>query len=327
MLFMKRLFIFFFISSFASAQVVSNNGSLQVIGTQLCNQKGNPIALHGMSFGWSCYHPKFYTKKVVKWLKEDWNCTVLRAAMGIEPENGYLQNPRESEKLVTSVVDAAIKNNIYVIIDWHSHNLQLKEANAFFDKMSKKYGKQPNVIYEIVNEPDEESWQDVKNYSEEIIATIRKNDPDNIILVGCPHWDQDINLPAENPIKDFTNIMYTMHFYAGTHKQWLRDRTDAAIKKGIAVFVSECAGMEATGDSAIDYKEWQLYIDWMNDRKLSWVTWSVSDKDETCSVLKKSASTSGNWKENDLKDSGKQAREYLKQYDEKGELIIQKINY
>ncbi|MEC4005477.1 glycoside hydrolase family 5 protein [Flavobacterium sp. SUN052] len=316
----KFLLILLFTTAFASAQVVKNNGNLQVIKTQLCNQKGNPIALHGMSYGWSCFHPSFYNKQTVKWLKKDWNCTVIRAAMGIEPDNGYLQNPKASEKLITDVVDAAIANDIYVIIDWHSHNLNTKEAIDFFDRISKKYNKFPNVIYEIVNEPDQESWEEVKAYSEEIIATIRKNDPDNIILVGSPHWDQDVNLPAENPIKNVTNVMYTMHFYAGTHKQWLRDRTDEAIKKGLPIFVSESAGMEASGDAAMDYVEWQKFIDWMNSNKLSWITWSVSDKEETCSVLKKGAASTGNWKSSDLKESGIKTRDYLKLYNEDGTL-------
>ena len=273
---MKRLLLILLLTTaFVNAQVVKSNGNLQVIGTQLCNQKGTPIVLHGMSYGWSCFHPSFYNKQTVKWLKKDWNCTVVRAALGIEPDNGYLQNPKASEQLITDVVDAAIANDIYVIIDWHSHNLNLKEAKDFFDRMSKKYGKFPNVIYEVVNEPDQESWEEVKAYSEEVIATIRKNDADNIILVGSPHWDQDVNLPAENPIKNVTNVMYTMHFYAGTHKQWLRDRTDEAIKNGLPIFVSECAGMEASGDAAMDYAEWQKFIDWMDKNKISWVTWSV----------------------------------------------------
>ena len=318
---MKRLLLILLLTTaFANAQVVKNNGNLQVIGTQLCNQKGNPIALHGMSYGWSCFHPAFYNRQTVKWLKKDWNCTVIRAALGIEPDKGYLQNPKASEKLITDVVDAAIANDIYVIIDWHSHNLNLKEAKDFFERMSKKYAKFPNVIYEVVNEPDQESWEEVKAYSEEVIATIRKNDPDNIILVGSPHWDQDVHLPAENPIKNVTNVMYTMHFYAGTHKQWLRDRTDEAIKKGLPIFVSECAGMEASGDATMDYVEWQKFIDWMDKNKISWVTWSVSDKDETCSVLKKGASSTGNWNPSDLKESGIKTREYLNAYNLDGSL-------
>ncbi|WP_416847893.1 cellulase family glycosylhydrolase [Flavobacterium sp. GB2R13] len=147
-----------------------------------------------------------------------------------------------------------------------------------------------------------------------MIKVIRENDPDNIILVGCPHWDQDIHLPAANPIKGCDNLMYTMHFYAGTHEKWLRDRTDEAIKSGLPVFVSECAGMEATGDGPLNYVAWQEYIDWMEARKLSWITWSVSDKEESCSILKKSANSDGNWKEEDLKESGIKVRELLRKY-------------
>jgi endoglucanase len=60
--------------------------------------------------------------------------------------------------------------------------------------------------------------------------------------------------------------------------------------------------MEASGDGKMDYKAWQEYIDWMEQRGLSWIVWSISDKDETCSMLKKSANSEGNWKDEDLKN-------------------------
>ncbi len=293
-------------------------GQLRVIGTQLSDQRGNALALHGASFGWSCFHPRFYTEGTVNWLKKDWNCTVLRAAMGVEPKKGYLEDKQTSEGLITAVVDAAIKADLYVIIDWHSHNIRTEEAVDFFDSMSKKYNKYPNVIYEIFNEPERIEWSEVKAYSEKLIKTIRANDPDNIILVGCPHWDQDIDKVAADPIKNVTNVMYTMHFYAGTHKKWLRDRTDDAISKGIPVFISECAGVEATGDGPLDLAEWHAYVEWMDKHKLSWLTWSVSDKNETCSMVNVTASSEGNWKESDLKASGIRTRDYLKNYDKSG---------
>ncbi len=311
----KIIVLFLLCSIFSNAQFVKKHGQLKVVGTQLVDQNNEPIMLRGMSYGWHSLWPRFYNKESVKWLKNDFKCNVVRAAMGIElGDSSYMKQPEFSKKKIKAIIDGAIKNDIYVIVDWHSHNINLKEAKLFFDEISKEYAGSPNVIYEIFNEPDDETWEEVKAYSEEIIKVIRKNDAKNIILVGCPRWDQDIHLPAANPIKGFDNLMYTVHFYAATHEKWLRDRTDDAIKSGLAIFVSESAGMEATGDGPLNMKAWQEYIDWMEERKISWITWSVSDKDETCSILNKSASSKGNWKDEDMKESGLKVREFLKKY-------------
>ena len=295
------------------AQPVKKHGQLYVDETLLKDKKGRPIVLRGMSFGWHNFWPRFYNAEAVHWLAKDWKCTVVRAAMGVEPAGGYIKDPQGSKQKIKAVVDAAIKEGIYVIIDWHSHNINLKESKQFFTEMATEYGKYPNIIYELFNEPDKETWKEVKAYAEEIIRTIRSIDPDNIILVGSPHWDQDINLPADDPIKGFKNLMYTVHFYAATHKQWLRDRGDYALNKGLPIFISESAGMEASGDGKIDEEEWKRWINWAEQHKISWITWSVSDKDESCSVLQKDANANGNWKTKDLKESGIKVRSYLRE--------------
>lgn len=314
---MKKLMVVVLMLASAAlfAQPVKQNGWLKVKGTQLVNEKEDPVVLHGMSFGWHNLWPRFYNKGAVNELVTKWNSTVIRASMGIElNDSGYLKAPKKSVKLMTNVIDACIKQGVYVIIDWHDHNIHTKEAVAFFTMMSAKYKDYPNIIYEVFNEPDYETWPEVKKYAEEVIAAIRANDKKNIILVGCPKWDQEILQPANDPIKGFDNLMYTMHFYAGTHKQWLRQRTDEAIAKGLPVFVSECAGMEASGDGPLDVAEWNAFKKWMDEKKLSWCAWSVSDKKETCSVLLPAAKSKGKWKEEDVKEWGKLAREALMSY-------------
>lgn len=316
---MKKTYItllsFLLIGAFAlssvAQSVVKRNGQLNVVGTQLCNQNGAPIALVGASLGWHNLWPRFYNQKAVKWMAQDWNISVVRAAMGVGLDDSYLENPEFALQCITPVIEGAIKSGIYVIIDFHSHKKHTAEAKTFFTQMATKYGKYPNVIYEIWNEPDYFEWAEVKSYSEEVIATIRAIDPDNIILVGNPHWDQDLHLVAADPIKGQTNIMYTMHFYAGTHKKWLRDRTDEAMAKGIPIFVSECAGMEASGDGPLDEAEWKAFTTWMSDRKISWAAWSVSDKNETCSMLLPRASAQGKWSAELLKPWGKMARKSI----------------
>ena len=302
---------------FLNAQPVKANGKLSVKGTFLVNEKGNEIVLRGVSYVWHNWWPRFYNKESVKWLADDWKCTVVRAAMGVGPKGSYIDKKEWSKEKIEAVVNGAIESGIYVIIDWHSHEIKQNEAVAFFAEMAGKYGKYPNVIYEIFNEPVNDSWEKVKNYSIAVIKAIREKDPDNIILVGSPHWDQDIHLVADAPISGFSNLMYTVHFYAATHGQQLRDRSAYALKKGIPIFVSECAGMEASGNGPIDYKSWNKWIDWMEANKISWVTWSVSDKNETCSMMKTSAANTGNWQDKDLKESGLKTREKLREFDRK----------
>ncbi len=296
------------------AQPVTRYGQLKVKGTSLVDSKGNDVALHGMSFGWHNWWPRFYNADAVHELAYKWNCSVIRAAMGIEPDSGYLKNSKRSIELVANVIDACIKENVYVIIDWHDHNIHEKEAVDFFSMMSKRYGKYPHVIYEIYNEPDHETWAAVKEYSKAVIKAIRANDANNIILVGSPHWSQDVQLAAADPIEGYDNLMYTMHFYAGAHKQWLRDRTDEAIRKGLPIFVSECASMEASGNGPLDYNEWKAFVEWMDEKKISWIGWSVSDKKETCSVLEQPAGSRGNWTDADIKEWGRLVKSYLNRY-------------
>lgn len=296
------------------AQPVKKHGKLSVKGTQLVDQKGEPVVLRGVSYGWHNWWPRFYNASTVKWFHDDWGATVVRAAMGTDPERGYLRMPEWSLERIESVIQAAIENDMYVIIDWHSHKVHTEEAVKFFTEMAKKYGHYPNVIYEIFNEPERIAWEPVKQYSIEVMNAIRAVDPDNIILVGSPHWCQDLHIVADDPIDGFTNIMYTMHFYAASHKQFLRDRCDYALSKGIPIFVSECAGMEATGNGPINHEEWQTWLNWMETNKLSWVTWSIADKNETCSMLLPTASSEGGWNEKDIKEWGQIVRNTLRKF-------------
>jgi endoglucanase len=180
--------------------------------------------------------------------------------------------------------------------------------------MAKKYGKYPHVIYEIYNEPVEDTWADLKKYAAEVIGEIRKYDPDNVVLVGCPHWDQDIHLVAESPLTGFQNIMYTVHFYAATHGDYLRDRMEDAVKKGIPVFISESGATEASGDGKIDPESEEKWIQLCERLGVSWICWSISDKNESCSMLLPRANATGPWPDDVVKVYGKLVKGLLKKY-------------
>jgi len=293
--------------------VVDHIGKLQVKGNQITDKNGTPVSLHGMSYFWSQWSASFYNAKSVEWLYSDWKCTVVRAAIGVEG-GGYLSNPEAELAKAFTIIDAAIKNGIYVVVDWHDHNAQnhLEQAKKFFEIISEKYGEYPNVIYEIYNEPLQVSWSNiVKPYSVEVIKVIRKYDPDNLILVGNPTWSQDVDVAAKDPIAD-PNVAYTLHFYTSTHKQSLRDKSVAAMNSGAALFISEFGTSEASGNGIIDWAETDKWINFFKQYKISTCNWSAFDKNETSAALKPGANPQGGWTDDNLSESGKFNRNLIR---------------
>jgi endoglucanase len=291
--------------------------ALKVKHANVYNAADNPARLRGISFSWSIWGGrKYYNADVVKWLKEDFNVNLIRVSMAIEPEHGYLSDPAGQEKLITSTVDAAIKEGLYVLIDWHDHhaNANLQQSRAFFAKIAKKYAGVPNVIYEVWNEPERVAWDTVKNYAIQIIQEIRKYDKDNIIVVGSPSWDQDVDVAAKDPITGFSNIAYSFHFYASDpgHQERLTAKADEALRLKLPLFVTEWGVGEANGDGVFDKKKTNKWLNWMERNELSWANWNITDKAETTAILVPGASEKGNWTAEQLTPAGAYIREVLR---------------
>ena len=293
--------------------LVDIHGLLEVNGNRIVNKNDEAVSLAGNSFFWSndgWGGEKYYRSEVVSWLKDDWNTTIVRASMGVEDPGGYLDNKTANKDRVKIIVEAAIDQGIYVIIDWHSHHAEdhLDEAIIFFEEIASLYGDYDNVIYEIYNEPLDISWSEtIKPYAISVISAIRAIDPDNLIVVGTPEWSQRIDLAAADPITEFSNIAYTLHFYTVYHHQWLRDRASEALDDGIAIFVSEWGSI---GYSLVD-PEANDWMTWCFTNKIIHCNWAVNDKEEEWSILVPGANTSGNWNEDDLTEAGKLAKNII----------------
>jgi endoglucanase len=249
-----------------------------------------------------------WTASTVNNLVDQYKITLVRAAMYVD-EGGYLTDPSGMKTKVKTVVDAAIAKGIYVIIDWHmlnpgDPNAHTSDAKTFFQDMATTYGSKANVLYEICNEPNGVNWATVKNYATQVIPVIRAIDPDNIIIVGSPTWSQDVDLAAADPVTGYSNLVYTLHFYAGTHSQALRDKANTAMSKGLALFVSEWGTSDASGGGGVYTAEAQVWIDWMASNKISWANWSLCNKAESSAFLLSSAGMSGPWTDSQLSASG-----------------------
>lgn len=318
---MKKIAIFLVASGLApvaAATPVQVHGALKIEDARLVDQHGKPVALAGPSFFWSnsgWRQERFYNAGAVKTFATEWNASLVRAAMGVDEGGGFLQDASNKAR-VEAVVDAAIANGVYVIIDWHSHHAERypEQAAAFFSGMARKYGHTPNVIYEIYNEPVDAAWSStIKPYAEKVIAAIRAIDPDNLIVVGTPKWSQDVDVAARDPLPG-RNLAYSLHFYAATHKQSLRDKADAAIKLGAPLFVTEWGSVSADGGGAVDREESLRWQDYLRKHCLSQAQWAVSDKKEAASLFQPGASSTGPWTGAELTASGKLLREILRNW-------------
>nr|UNG40311.1 glycoside hydrolase family 5 subfamily 2 [Necydalis major] len=295
---------------------VSKHGYLSVKGINLVDQYGVKVQLKGMSLAWSVWWPEFFNQDTVDGVHNFCHSNVIRAAMAVDTKDGgYLKDPKGQMKLIETVIEAAIKDDMYVIVDWHQQNAYtyVKEAKQFFSKISKKYGSYPNIIYETFNEPVDVSWSHVlKPYHEEIIKTIRANDPNNVIVLGNPMYSTYVEIAATDPIMGQNNIMYSLHFYTGTDKQALRDQADYALNKGLPIFVTQYGIVNPAESDPVDLNESRIWWSWMDKNNLSYVNYDISDASAGSSALVPGTTAQQVCQPEFLTESGRLAVEQIK---------------
>ena len=294
-----------------SQNPVAENGQLQVKGHQLCNEYGKPFQLRGMSMFALMHMPECIAFNACKTLTDEWKSNVIRVPVlmaNYSNNRNYNQNPTFNNDLIDSMVTWTEKLGIYCIIDWHNDrfgnpdNINHNKAAAFFELMSKKYSGKKNIIYELFNEPYGESvnWDTIAQYANRIMPIIRKNDPNSIILIGTPRWDQKLETVDINKLKDNKNVMFTFHFYAASHGSLYPMFVNQIHR--IPVFVSEWGTCESNGVGVNDTASSNIFLKTMkqhiskNDTvSISWCNFSYGDKEESTSALKPNSCKNSLW--------------------------------
>ena len=255
----------------------AENGWLSVRGTQLVNEKGQAVVLHGMSSHGLQWFSQFTTADAIG-ATAAYGANLFRIAV-YTVQGGYLSRRSAMLKKLYRAVDAAISRNMYVIIDWHilkdgNPKKHQKAAKDFFRKVSRRYGKTPNVIYEICNEPNKKgTWKRIRSYA---------------------------NSPLPYP-----NLMYTCHFFFFFHGEWLRGKVREALGRGLPVFISEWGSSRASGSGGVYTEEADRWISFMEQHKLSWTNWSFCNKAESSAALDAKANPEDGLTPEELSASGR----------------------
>ncbi|WP_228979291.1 glycoside hydrolase family 5 protein [Streptomyces sp. DH12] len=279
----------------AAATPAAVNGRLRVCGTKLCNQYGKPVQLRGMSTHGLQWYRQCVTSGSLDALATDWKADVLRVSMYVQ-EGGYETDPRKYTDLVHSVIEQATARGMYAIVDWHmldpgDPHYNLSRAKTFFTEIAQRHRGKTNLLYEIANEPSGVSWPRIKSYAEQLIPVIRAQDPNTPVLVGTRAWSSFGVSEGANESEvvaapvNASNIMYTFHFYASSHREAYLDTLSRAADR-LPVFVTEFGTQNYAGEGADDFAMSQRYLDLMAAKKISWVNWNFSDDHRTGAVFK-----------------------------------------
>lgn len=292
----------------AICKAAKRPSALSVKGTKIVNESGKTVTLKGVSTHGIAWFPQYVNKQCFQSFKK-MGANTIRLAFYSDPAAGY---SKSLYKKVEEGVKAATDLGMYVIIDWHilsdgNPKANQSKAKEFFTYFAKKYAGQTNVLYEICNEPNGNvTWKkDIKPYAVKMIDLIRKYDKGAIVIVGTPTWSQDVDVVADDPVKNQNNIVYALHFYAATHKDWIRNKLKTANQKGLPVFVSEYSICDASGNGGIDKKEAKAWMKLLKKLKIGHIAWNISNKNETSALIKNSCKKTGKITKSDLSKSGK----------------------
>ncbi|MCX6970978.1 MAG: cellulase family glycosylhydrolase [Verrucomicrobia bacterium] len=274
-------------------------------GTELVHQN-NPVRLRGVGIGDPVLERRSESLSHYEVLRQKWNANVVRISV-----HSYVWRNAELFGGRAGVLDqirreigTATRAGLFVILDWHItgwpdgfsrppdpgepagfHDSSFALACDFWNEASRVFGKNGLVAFEIWNEPvrgpnnwqpEAAEWRLLRPFWERLIAIIRRNS-DNLIIVAGGSWAYSMkgirDLPPSDP-----NIAFSWHVYAG------KENNDEArwaaafdnLSKDFPVIVSEW-GFEETGapyfKGGVEDFGAKFATNWLEGRDLHWVAW------------------------------------------------------
>jgi endoglucanase len=125
-------------------------------------------------------------------------------------------------KTLDWVVDEGLKADLMVILDLHEFTAMADDPDAkkemflsFWRQVAPRYKDKPdNVVFEILNEPNQKLTVDMWNtFLVEAMGIIRQTNPGRTLIIGPANWNGIESLKTLRLPENDRNIIVTVHFY------------------------------------------------------------------------------------------------------------------
>lgn len=207
--------------------------------------------------------------RTAKEATENWNSNLLRLPVGVTGWFGEYSYQMDGgtayRNYIDSVIAMASEAGKYVVLDLHQYgSFNNTKYITFWQQAAVRYKNNPTVLFGILNEPHDTTWDVWRNGNgsnitghQQVVEMIRDLDAKNIIVAGGLDWAYDLTgISAgyalvdqgtnNNLDKAGNGIIYDTHIYPwkGRSANW--DAKVGATRKNYPILVGETGWDPAT---------------------------------------------------------------------------------
>ena len=255
--------------------------------TQIVNPQGKPVLLRGVNIAsnqWSSQY-KAWHPQAVNEATSVWHANIIRTRIF---EKDYINNPLTFFKdLETEIINPARQAHAYVILHpWLGENVSLptKYTQSMWTAIARRYKNDPTIIYDLLAEPRNVSFDDLRTAYMTLIPAVRAVNPNSLIMVTGLDWGRDINLWLDDPLP-FSNLVYRTNPY---NKQGELEGYFLRIAQKYPVFFGEYGSSD---DLTMKPADVDYLIRLADSLHLSWTAWNFSATGCPCLLSDEAAFT------------------------------------
>jgi hypothetical protein len=278
---------------------------LRVQGNRIVDEHGATVVLRGLALA----DPDQLSRDG-HWDAEyfqrarEWGARVVR--IPIHPRFFRDRGPDGYLALLDQGIEWSKQQELFVILDWHSigdlyagafdpswgeiYPTTLPETLDFWRHVAARYRNEPRVaFYEIFNEPTQypgtgrhtgTTWSQWRGVADQIVAEIRRDNPDAIAIVGGFDWAYDLRPVIADPVRH-ASVVYAVHPYPNKRPEpwesyWQADFGGFAGRYPVFAteFGFETAEQAPGGSVAVATVEYgQRILRFFDERDISWTVW------------------------------------------------------